>query len=244
MQKEFDFVKKTLIKGKCEDRGERPGQQFRTHSAHIARVIMWAKRLIQPCHEKQRDAVLLAATFHDVGYAISHADHAKHSANILREYASENQLQTDVAERAIFLVREHSNKEYWMSIQNAPSDLILLMEADLLDEEGAMGLVKDMLTVGATGGGYEEALTRMMAYEPSRISHNPMMTPLAKKFWVEKQQLLQQFIRLYTFDMENKTTHDMPGFEMVVIKMKADGADGDGANANRSDADGMNNDET
>lgn len=201
MQNHFAFVQNTLSKGQGEDRGEFSGQQFRTRSGHIKRVVLWTERLLSPSDPTEKEALLLAATFHDVGYVRNPVHHAKHSVDILREYAAQTQLDAAVVERATFLVAEHSNKAHWMGRKSAPRDLIALMEADLLDEEGAMGLVRDILTVGANGGGYEEAHARMMMFEPSRIARNPMVTPLAQKYWEGKQALLRQFIRLYTYDM-------------------------------------------
>lgn len=165
------------------------------------RVMRWAERLLLSNPVPNPDAVRLAAAFHDVGYARGLKEHARHSADILREYAAVHPIHEERLNRALFLVAEHSDKTRWMNDAHAPEDLVLLMEADLLDEEGALGLARDFLTVGAAGGGYLEAYARMMRYEPSRVAKNPMVTEAAKQIWEEKQNLLRQFIRQLSFDL-------------------------------------------
>lgn len=179
-----------------------PGQRFRSRAAHIARVAMWLERLM--VHDGAMDpAVLrLAVAFHDVGYARGSVDHAVHSADILREYGVAEGLDAALVARAAFLVAEHSNKARWLGAPDAPRDLVLLMEADLLDEEGAMGLARDCLMAGENGAsGYEDALDRMRRYELIRLAQNPMTTPLARQFWAEKQRIIWEFLTAFAFDL-------------------------------------------
>jgi uncharacterized protein len=44
----------------------------------------------------------------------------------------------------VFLVKNHSNKQL-MTAKGTPLELILLMEADLLDETGALSIVWDCM---------------------------------------------------------------------------------------------------
>lgn len=193
----FLFVENILSTG-CD---EREPVGIRTHIGHTKRVLLWVDRLLLHNRLENPDIVRLAALFHDVGYARDAFNHAEHSATILKEYAAMHPIPTEMLERTLFLVSEHSNKALWMNKTHAPDDIILLMEADLLDEEGALGLVRDFLTVGAEGGGYEEAYAHMMQYEPSRIAENPMVTTVAKQYWETKQALLRQFLHQFSFDM-------------------------------------------
>ncbi len=197
----FAYVRKYLTDHDGDRAHRRPGQMFRTRSSHIARVAMWLERLLAQGLVDDPEPLRLAVTFHDVGYAHSKEEHARYSADILRAYGDANGLPKELLDRAVFLVAEHSNKDDWLPRKDAPRDLILLMEADLLDEEGAMGLVVDCMTAGALGAGYEDALAQMRRYEPKRLAHNPMVTPLARQFWAEKQALLRLFLHAFAFDL-------------------------------------------
>lgn len=181
------------------DRAEHP---FRVRSAHIRRVCLWLERLLAQGGVEDVEALRLAAAFHDVGYVYSKEVHGLHSARVLEAYAAANGVDAAIAARAVFLVREHSNKERWLSDPDAPMDLILLMEADLLDEEGAMGLVFDCLSAAASGEGtYEGVWARMRRFEPERVETNRMVTPLGRSLWAEKQRILREFLAAYANDL-------------------------------------------
>lgn len=199
MQKEaLDFVQQQLEKhGK--DHSTIPGLAFRKRSSHIRRVCMWLDRLLLQGGVENVDALRLAAAFHDVGYVQGGENHAQHGVQILLEYAGAHGVPDERAERAAFLVAEHSDKDKWLQNPNAPMDLILLMEADLLDEEGAMGIALDCM--GAASLGYEAAYERMQRFEPARLAANRMITPLARRFWAEKQAVIRDFMRAYAYDL-------------------------------------------
>lgn len=204
----FDFVRQYLIDHGAEFGHRKPGQLFRSRSSHIARVMMWLERLLVQGGAEHIEALRLAAAFHDVGYAVDPEHHAKESAAILSAYGAERGLASAMLERAVFYVSEHSNKGRWLPDPAAPPDLVFLMEADLLDEEGAMGLAVDLLTAGALGGGYAEAYERMCRYEPRRLAENPMATPLARRFWTDKQALIDSFLQAFAFDLGEKEKAD------------------------------------
>ncbi|MDL2318621.1 HD domain-containing protein [Eubacteriales bacterium OttesenSCG-928-A19] len=184
-----------------KDHSTRPGQQFRTRSAHTRRVCMWLDRLLAQGGAEDTAAVRLAAVFHDAGRIHGAENHGEHSERILRAYATIEPIPAATVERAAFLVREHSNKARWLSDPHAPRNLILLMEADLLDEEGAMGLALDCMTAGALGLEYEGAYARMRTYEPPRLTSNPMVTPLARQLWTDKQRIIREFMTAFAFDL-------------------------------------------
>lgn len=183
------------------DSSTRPGQQFRSRIAHIRRVCLWVDRLLEQGDVADPAPLRLAAAFHDVGYAKGREGHGPYSAEFLRAYGRQEGLDEALVERAAFLVTEHSNKGWWLPRGDAPRDLVYLMEADLLDEEGAMGIALDCLSAGSLGLGYEETYRRMQEYEPPRLARNPMVTPLARAFWARKQQLIASFMESFAFDL-------------------------------------------
>lgn len=178
---------------------ERP---FRSRMKHIERVCLWLDRLLTQGGVEDTAAVRLAAAFHDVGYTDPTQAHASASAQMLEAYALAKRIPRETAARAVFLVAEHSDKRRWLPDPQAPRDLVLLMEADLLDEEGALGLVFDCMSAVTLGAkGFEDAYARMLQYEPERLRHNPMVTPLARAFWTDKQRIIRSFMAALAFDL-------------------------------------------
>lgn len=184
------------------EREKAEARPFLRRSAHIERVCVWLERLLQREAAEDARSLRLAAAFHDVGYAVSVEDHGAHGVEMMRAYAAGQGLDQASIERAAFLMREHSNKDRWLPDCDAPRDLVLLMEADLLDGEGAMGIVCDCMSAAVGGArSYEDAYARMLRFEPLRLAKNPMVTPTAKAFWAEKQQIIRTFMDAFAYDM-------------------------------------------
>jgi uncharacterized protein len=198
---------------------------FRKRSEHTWRVFTWARRLIgdislgtgaapavdvppsmdaTPAVDMplDADALLVAALFHDSGYSrvASGAHHAINGAAVFRESISLGEpmgLLGLTAERADFiayLVANHSNK-HMLREKSTPIELVLLMEADILDETGAMSIVWDCLAEGALADqGFRKAYLRIAASGGGVLGDSPMVTPRARAFWAEKQNIAHAFI--------------------------------------------------
>jgi uncharacterized protein len=198
----YDKIFYDVQKYLASKNGQHP---FRKRSEHIKRVYMWASRLIEGLDDSlvDKDAILIAALFHDVGYAISvkGADHAEHSAAFFEEYAEQHGYSRDRLEKISFLIRNHSNKAL-MREEGTPLDLIILMEADLLDEIGALGIVWDCMAEGAQNEqSFAKTYRHVVAYSGKILDSNPMVTERAKALWKEKQELTREFIRQFAYDI-------------------------------------------
>ena len=76
------------------------------------------------------------------------------------------------------------------------------MEADMLDEEGAMALAWDCLTLGATyPDNYEAAYYKIEKFASHILNTNVMRTSNAIKFWERKQKLVVEFMKQLKFDL-------------------------------------------
>lgn len=178
---------------------------FRKRSEHIKRVFVWAERLLDdPQLPKiEKESVLIAALFHDAGYALSlsGADHAVNSAVVFREYAAKHAYEPKKTDFISYLIENHSRKDL-MFLEDTPLELIILMEADLLDETGALSIVWDCMMEGAQElQSYEKTYAHIAEYSGNMLDQNPMFTEKAKKIWESKQTLLREFIAQLAYDL-------------------------------------------
>jgi uncharacterized protein len=176
---------------------------FRKRSEHIRRVFMWAERLVDGEENVNKEAVLVSAIFHDVGYALSldSLKHGENSAILCEKYLKENGFDIGFINLVVYLVKNHSQKEL-MVASGTPLELILLMEADLLDETGALSIVWDCMMEGSQQvQTFEKTYKHIMNYSYKLLSENPMVTTKAKAFWENKQNLIREFTRQLSYDL-------------------------------------------
>lgn len=208
-EKMFQYVQAYLADAGC-DNASKSGKHypFRKRSEHILRVYLWAKRLSESDASINREALLTAAIFHDIGYAQlpSGMEHAQNSAMLCQQYLSENSYDPSFIELVTFLVKNHSHKEL-LTAAGTPLELIYLMEADLLDETGALAIVWDCMVEGAQETqSFEKTYHHMLSYSMKELRTNPMVTDKAKAFWEEKQRLGNTFMAQLSFDLGLKET--------------------------------------
>jgi uncharacterized protein len=100
----FQFVKNYLENDEAETIriGIFP---FRKRSEHIRRVYMWAQRIADGEAYINKEAVLVAAIFHDIGYAIylDGSKHAEDSAILCEKYLKENGYDTEFIRLVAYL---------------------------------------------------------------------------------------------------------------------------------------------
>lgn len=176
---------------------------FRKRSDHIKRVFIWANRLMDDSLKVNKEAILTAALFHDIGYGYSLEDseHAQNSAILCEKYLKENAYNDEFIDLVVYLVKNHSNKKL-LKDQNTQLELIILIEADLLDETGALSIIWDSMTEGSQATQtFERTFDHIKRYSFETIKHNPMVTKLGVEFWKEKQALVNDFMRHLEFDL-------------------------------------------
>jgi uncharacterized protein len=200
--KMLEYVKEDLINsgGEFVNFNSVP---FRKRSEHIKRVFIWAERIMDGMENINKEALLTAAAFHDAGYnpLLGRSDHAETSAVICEKYLKDNGYDAKFTDFAVYLVRNHSRKEL-MTSSDTPLELILLMEADLLDETGALSIVWDCMAEGAEDvQSFEKTYEHIIKFSYVALKENPMITEKAKAFWEEKQKLMKEFTRQLSFDL-------------------------------------------
>lgn len=167
---------------------------------HTLRVMSWLKRLYEHCDFKERvryEDVLIAAALHDVGYAAAEdaREHAVSGAGICREQLERAGFPEERVRYITFLVRHHSEKGRMADPEIDPG-LLLLMEADLLDDTGALSVVIDCRAEQAKApeNGFEACLEHIRAHTlRHQEGKNPMVTPWGRQVWNEKCEIARRF---------------------------------------------------
>ncbi len=205
------FVRETLAEVRTEGEsgiGTHKLEFGYTRYEHTKRVLGWAKRLYDATPDKTglRYADLMIATvFHDVGRAVSArsgGDHAKAGAPIAREWLLANGYEEERADYIAGLVSAHSDK-WRMSDPGTDRNLLMLMEADLLDDMGMLGIVMDSMIVRARkeNATFYDCYSHYERYTHPMQHDCPVVTPEAKRFWNEKTELTDRFMEQFRRDI-------------------------------------------
>lgn len=172
-----------------------PQMAFRSKFQHTIRVLGWAKRLAEGRNDVDTDVLYTAAIFHDIGYSNGSKDsHAERGAEAFYEYGIKMKMDLSFIEKVKNIISLHSSKEL-LKENNIPIELIILMEADLLDEEGALRMVWYSVDKGVSGTQSYEDIYRHIVMGNNKRLVNPMITKKAKYYWNEKQKLVEAFTK-------------------------------------------------
>lgn len=179
-----------------------------TRYEHTKRVLGWAKRLYDATADKtglRYEDLMIATIFHDVGRAVSiqtGEDHAKAGVPITRDWLKSNGYDPERAEYIAGLVGAHSEK-WRMHDPATDRNLLMLMEADLLDDMGLLGIVMDTMIVRArkTDATFYDCYNHYETYTHPMQHDCPVVTPEAKAFWNAKTESTDRFVEEYRKDI-------------------------------------------
>lgn len=197
----ISYVKEILLKNDGI-RSQKPQLYFRNRVEHIGRVWGWTKRIAEGIPSCNLELLYTAAIFHDCGYtAYSKEPHALLGAQIFKEYAINHSFSEEFTNAVYEMILAHSDKGL-LHKEGTPIEMIILLEADLIDEEGALGIVFDLLAAGHKNPtSYAPVFEEIMMHSAHILSQNYMVTPFAKEIWEKKKQLIQSFIQALKYDL-------------------------------------------
>lgn len=198
----LQYVEKLLLTGK-RNTTRIDENSFRRRVEHTKRVLMWVNRLLEGDRRVDKEAVQIAAIFHDCGYALfdyKKETHAEASSRVCSNYLERHNFDADRITKIAYLVSNHSKKKKMMHRTDTPKELITLMEADLLDETGSLAILRDCLHEDRMKlQSYLKTCDYIKKHSGRFLDMNPMVTRKGKKYWAEKQKIISLFIK----DMQN-----------------------------------------
>ena len=133
---------------------------FRNRFEHIMRVYRWAIRL-QAKLGGNLDVIVLSALLHDVGWD-EKRPHEEVSAEIAVEYLDSLEMDPETIKKVGEIILLHNDKD---TEKDLSLECKIVMDADLLDEVGALGIMWDcMATALDDEASYKRAYYRIKEY--------------------------------------------------------------------------------
>ena len=204
------YVSDRLEKSETENPKGPKMEIYYSRADHTKRVLAWVLRLYNMAEDKEQirfEDLVIATIFHDVGREhapVGAVPHALAGVPITEEYLKGNGYPEERIKYICSLVAEHSDK-HRMKDADLDRGLLMLMEADLMDDMGAAGIVMDCMITESRNpqACFEDCLDHMTRYT-LRIQEesNPMVTPAARQIWDEKTRLVRNFVTAYRRDLE------------------------------------------
>lgn len=155
-QKVIEFVKE-----QTSQNGRPANYPFRSRYEHIMRVYRWAIR-IQGKEGGNLEVIALAALLHDVGWEIDGRPHEEVSAEMAVEFLVNEGYDDALVGRVGDIILRHENQD---TKEDLSLECRIVMDADLLDEVGAMSVLWDaMATAGEDEPTYKKAYYRIKNY--------------------------------------------------------------------------------
>lgn len=203
----FDYVKEALAVYDHHG-GEAVTRIKYSRFEHTERVYRWMMILAEDfAFEIDMESLQIATIFHDIGYSLNKENmhfHAQDGAVLCREYLDSIGYLSEKADFICDLIARHSDKKE-LHREDAPLELVLLMEADLLDDTGAHGIVMDAwIQATKEDVSFESILEHIKKFSWKQMQTNPMRTEKARRIWEEKKELTNRFVESLTVDMYGK----------------------------------------
>lgn len=171
---------------------------------HTKRVYHWMIRITNELKDDgiRLEELKIATIFHDVGYANGDDEnHAAASSAICRDYLERRPYTPEQIDFICYLIEEHSTKRL-LHEKTTPLELVVLMEADMLDDTGAMGIILDAwISSKESDPSFEMVCRHIERYTYRHMKLMEFVTVPGKRFWHEKRKLVYEFVRQYKRDL-------------------------------------------
>ncbi|MBR4515504.1 MAG: HD domain-containing protein [Lachnospiraceae bacterium] len=181
------------VKKMTNENGRPSNYPFRSRYEHTMRVYRWAIKL-QSKLGGDLDVIVLAALLHDIGWDESgERDHAEVGAELAVEYLDSLGVEPEIIKKVgeIIMIHEDKDTDAELSLETK-----IVMDADLLDEVGAVGVLWDaMATAIEDEASYKKAYYRIKNYyRINKPKIRRCKTDAARAEWTKRMQLIENYI--------------------------------------------------
>ncbi len=186
----IEFVKEQTQKN------NRPSKYpFRDRFEHTMRVYRWAIKL-QNKMGGDIEVISLAALLHDIGWDESgEVPHGEISAQMAADFLVEMDYDPQKIGRVCEIIRRHEDQD---TQDELSLECQIVMDADLLDELGAVGILWDAMATAVTMGDeatYKRAYSRIRQYfKINTPKRSRAKTPEGKREYQRRMDFVQSFI--------------------------------------------------
>lgn len=182
----IEFVRKQTAKN-----GRPPNYPFRSRFEHTMRVYRWAIKL-QSKLGGDLDIIVLAALLHDIGWD-EVRPHGEVGAEIAVDYLDSLGVDPEKIAKIGEIIMMHSDKDTEAELS---LECRIVMDADLLDEVGAVGILWDaMATAQEDEASYKRAYYRIKNfYRINKPKIKRCKTDAGRVEYNKRMQLIEEFI--------------------------------------------------
>lgn len=173
------------------ENGRPPKYPFRSRFEHSLRVYRWAIKL-QSKLGGDLDIIALAALLHDIGWD-DKRPHGEVGAELAVEYLDSLGVDPEIIKRVGEIIMIHTDKDTDAELS---LECKIVMDADLLDEVGAIGLLWDsMATACEDEASYKKAYYRIKNYyRINKPKIRRCKTDAARAEYAKRMQMIESFI--------------------------------------------------
>ena len=182
----IEFVRKQTA-----ENGRPPNYPFRSRFEHTMRVYRWAIKL-QSKLGGDLDIIVLAALLHDIGWD-EVRPHGEVGAEIAVDYLDSLGVDPEKIAKIGEIIMMHSDKDTEAELS---LECRIVMDADLLDEVGAVGILWDaMATAQEDEASYKRAYYRIKNfYRINKPKIKRCKTDAGRVEYNKHMQLIEEFI--------------------------------------------------
>ena len=182
----IEFVKK-----KTSENTESGKYPFRNSYEHTMRVYRWAIRL-QAKLGGDLDVIVLAALLHDVGWEDGKPS-SERSAEIAVEYLDSIDVAPEMIVKVGEIIMVHDDKE---TDKDLSLECRIVMDADFLDEFGAVGIMSDCMMVALEDeASYKRAYYQIKGcYRDLKNKSAICKTETGRTEFMKRLQMMESFI--------------------------------------------------
>lgn len=181
------------VKQMTEGNGRPSNYPFRSRFDHTMRVYRWAIKL-QSKLGGNLDIIALAALLHDIGWdEAGERPHGEVGAELAVEYLDSIGVDPEIIKRVGEIIMIHSDKDTDAELS---LECKIVMDADLLDEVGALSVVWDcMATACEDDPTYKKAYYHIKNYyRGNKPKIRRCKTDAARAEWTKRMQLIETYL--------------------------------------------------